>query len=119
VEAHELVEHDLLGVSVVVLQQLDSVDRREGEQRLLRPGLRRAPLLDRTELAVQDRNQEIAVTGRRLEEGLEHPVDHGARREDLAVGLNTVTALHHLLLDDRLRYRVSRSACGELLMAAR
>ena len=68
---------------------------------------------------MQDRDQEVAVTGRRLKEGLvdevgaglqlladqvEHPVDHVARGEYLAVGLDAVPGLHDLLLDDRLRH---------------
>ena len=121
VEAQELGEHGLLGVAVVVLQQLDAVDRGEGEQGRLWPLLWRVVLLDRTELAVQDRDEEVAVPGCGLKEGLvdevgaglqlladqvEHPVDHVARGEDLTVGLDAVPRLHDLLLDDRLRRRL-------------
>ena len=105
---------------MVVLQQLDAVDRGEGEQGRLWPLLGRVVLLDRTELAVQDRDQEVAVPGCWLKEGLvdevgaclqlladqiEHPVDHVARSEDLTVGPDTVPRLHELFLDDRLRHR--------------
>ena len=77
VEAQELGEHGLLGVPVVVLQQLDAVDRGKGEQGRLRPLLGRVVLLDRAELAVQDRDQEVAVTGCRLKEGLVDEVGAG------------------------------------------
>ncbi len=69
---------------------------------------------------MQDRDEEVAVAGRRLEERLvdevwaslqlvadqvEHPVDHVTRREDLAVGLDTVPRLHDQLLDDLFGHR--------------
>ena len=77
VEAQELGEHDRLRVLVVVLQQLDAVDRGQGEQGLPRPLLARVPLLDRAELAAQDRDEEVAVPGCRLEEGLVDEVGAG------------------------------------------
>src|SRR5690349_11849847 len=40
VEAEEASEHDCLRVLVVVLQELDAVDRRQREQRLMQPVLR-------------------------------------------------------------------------------
>src|SRR4051812_49253430 len=74
------------------------------------------------ELATQNRDQEVAVSGRRLEEGLvdevgaglqlladqvEHSVDHVTRSEDLAVGLDAVPRLHDLLPGDGLRHTCS------------
>ena len=121
VEAQELGEHGLLGVSVVVLQQLDAVDRGEGEQgrHLATPRAGSCFSIARS-LRCRIATRKLPCTGCRLKEGLvdevgaglqlladqvEHPVDHVARSEDLAVGLDAVPGLHHLLLDDRLRHR--------------
>ena len=71
---------------------------------------------------MQDRDEEVAVAGRRLQEGLvdevraglqlladqvEHLVDHVTRGEHLTVDLDTVPGLHDLLLYTNLRERHS------------
>src|SRR5690625_2599936 len=106
---------------MVIFQELDAVERSEGEERFCRPEFWLIALLNCTELPLEDGNEEVPSPSCGLQESLvhepgagfqfrtnkvEHLMDHAAGRKYLAIASYALAGPDQLLGIWNVRLRI-------------